>query len=101
MGIASGHYQVQQLKGKLAELPLTSPSTQGMCLAVVPVAAAGAVVAAAAVVAEENKQTVQSHLYYVYMQQSPCRQLHLLYIELSNSFLIARKSTANFRNQRP
>ena len=25
----------------------------------------------------------------------------LLYIELSNSFLIGRKSTANFRNQRP
>ena len=59
MGIALGHYWVQQLKGKLAELPLTSPLTQGMCLAVVPVAAAGAVAAAAAaVVAEENKANI-------------------------------------------
>lgn len=51
------HYLVQQLKDKLAELLLTSPSMQGMCLAVVPVAAAGAV-AAAAVVAEENKTNI-------------------------------------------
>ena len=65
LGIAPGHYQVQQLKGKLAELPLTSPLTQGMCLAVVPAAAAGAAVAAAAVVAEENKQTLQSNLHYI------------------------------------
>ena len=30
-----------------------------------------------------------------------CSKLLLLYIELSNSFLIGRKRTVNFRNQRP
>ena len=37
-------------------------------------------------------------LLFCIKQISLCK---LLYIELSNSFLIGRKSTANFRNQRP
>jgi len=49
-----GHYWVRQVKGKLVECHLTGPLTQGMCLVVVTVAAAGTV-EAAAVVAEENK----------------------------------------------
>ena len=74
MGIAPGHYWVQQLKGKLAELLLTSPLTQGMCLAVVPVAAAEAAVTAV-VVAEENKQINVK-------PQSLCRQLVYMYLTL-------------------